>query len=1047
MVKTLIVEDEGIVAKDMKNRLERLGYAVVAMVSSGEEALKKVEEMCPDVVLMDIVLKGEMNGIEAAEQIRTQFNIPVVYVTAYADENTLQRAKITEPYGYILKPIGDRELHIAIEMALYKHEMEKRVQESEQWLFTTLKSIGDVVIATDTQGLVTFMNPVAETLTGWTRKDAVGRPLDDILTIVDEETGRKIENPAQRVLQGIAQEIDHKMLTKNGVKIHIDESAALIKDDKGTIIGVVVVLRDITKRTRAERTLERTEKKYKVGQQELKELKQMEKALRESEKKYRELVESIDEIVYTIDSKGAITYVSPALTSITGYQPLEIIDRSFTEFVYPEDLDYFTEVFHTILSGQVCPGKGRIVTKSGKIRWVRFSSRPILVAGSVTGLRGMFTDITEQKRAEEALRASEDRYRQLFEDSPISLWEEDFSGVKKYVSTLRDSGVKDFATYFEEHPEDVAHCAQIVKVVDVNEATLTLYKAKSKEDFRHGLGTVFGKESYDVFKEELITLAEGETSFESEAVTYSVTGEKIPIDIRWSVAPGYEESLSKVLVSIVDITERKKAEEAIRESEEKYRTFVRNLKGIAYKGGMDWIPLFFHGAVKEITGYSEQEFLAGTPRWDQVIHPGDWPAFAESVEKLETIPNYSTSREYRIICKDNEVRWVQEFIQNICDSSQNPIYVQGMIYDITERKKAEEQLMQLSAAVKMSSDSIVITDTHGHIIDANEPALALYCTHERGDVIGSPLTDSVAPEDRQKVLACIEEVLTRGYCKNQEYDIIVKDGTKITVETNMALIKTAEETPGGIVCISRDITERKKVEKEIKKKLMKYDLEEGTTYLVRERVPCTSVEAFQDLLSVGYSGFVISRTPKWEFKDRFEQEFNYLWIAEKGDEYSIPPKLGGIQGKIETLTTATAIFIDGLDYLMSKTSFEEILSLVQTLREIAYLKNHVIILSVDPLTLDRRELALLEKETLSVEPLVKTKLPEELVEVLRVVYEQDTKGVSPSYTVVGQKIEASKPTTRKRIRTLISYGYLEESKKGRTKVIILTEKGRTLFLK
>jgi len=214
MASILVVEDERIVAEDIQKSLQNLGYTILAVVSSGEKAIQKARGENPDLVLMDIVLKGEMDGIEAAERIYSQFNIPVVYLTAYADEKKLQRAKVTEPYGYLLKPFEERGLHTTIEMALYKHRMEKKVRESEQWLFTTLKSIGDAVIATDTQGLVTFMNPVAETLTGWNQKDAVGRPLDDILTIVDEETGRKIENPAQRVLQGIAQEIDHKMLTK-----------------------------------------------------------------------------------------------------------------------------------------------------------------------------------------------------------------------------------------------------------------------------------------------------------------------------------------------------------------------------------------------------------------------------------------------------------------------------------------------------------------------------------------------------------------------------------------------------------------------------------------------------------------------------------------------------------------------------------------------------------------------------------------------------------------------------------------------------------------
>ncbi|HIE29084.1 TPA: response regulator [Candidatus Poribacteria bacterium] len=124
----MVVEDEIIVADDIKSSLISLGYAVCAVVSSGEEAIKKAEEENPSLVLMDIVLEGEMDGIEAAEQISKRFNIPVVYLTAHADEETLGRAKITEPFGYIIKPFDERELHTTIEMALYKHKAEEKIE-------------------------------------------------------------------------------------------------------------------------------------------------------------------------------------------------------------------------------------------------------------------------------------------------------------------------------------------------------------------------------------------------------------------------------------------------------------------------------------------------------------------------------------------------------------------------------------------------------------------------------------------------------------------------------------------------------------------------------------------------------------------------------------------------------------------------------------------------------------------------------------------------------------------------------------------------------
>lgn len=128
----MLVEDEIIVAADVKHRLENMGYQVLGIVDNGEEAIENAGELTPNIVLMDIVLKGEMDGIEAAQKIRELYDIPIIYLTAYSDEKTLERAKVTEPFGYVLKPFEDREIQSAIEMALYKHKMEQKLKESEE---------------------------------------------------------------------------------------------------------------------------------------------------------------------------------------------------------------------------------------------------------------------------------------------------------------------------------------------------------------------------------------------------------------------------------------------------------------------------------------------------------------------------------------------------------------------------------------------------------------------------------------------------------------------------------------------------------------------------------------------------------------------------------------------------------------------------------------------------------------------------------------------------------------------------------------------------
>lgn len=255
--KILIVEDETIVAIDIQERLKSLGYTVVGRASSAEAAVKKAKEERPDLVLMDILLKGNGDGIEAAREIRERFDIPVIYLTAYGDPKTLDRAKVTEPLGYILKPFEERELNITIEMALYKHQMEQKLREREAWLQTTLQSIGDAVIATDRKGDVVFMNSAAESLTGWTQEEALDKDLREVFRLLDASHS-PLENLVEKVLQeGKTLHLTSPglLLTRKGAKIPIDDAAAPIADNEGNRIGVVLVFRDITERERTQEDL------------------------------------------------------------------------------------------------------------------------------------------------------------------------------------------------------------------------------------------------------------------------------------------------------------------------------------------------------------------------------------------------------------------------------------------------------------------------------------------------------------------------------------------------------------------------------------------------------------------------------------------------------------------------------------------------------------------------------------------------------------------------------------------------------------------------
>jgi PAS domain S-box-containing protein len=263
----LVVEDEAIIARDIKKTLEGLGYRVPAPVASGQQALDAVAVHRPDLVLMDIRIQGEMDGIETAALIGQRDRTPVVYLTSHSDDSTLARATVTGAYGYLLKPFEDRDLRTAIEVALHKRDLERALSERERWFATTLRSIGDAVIATDVRQGITFMNAVAEQVTGWRSADAVGKPLGEVMRLVDEKTGAPMSSPLEHAIEeGFAVQLPAALLfPKHGGRRSITDSAAPIIDDAGKTLGGVIVFRDVTEQRELEDRLARSERLAAIG--------------------------------------------------------------------------------------------------------------------------------------------------------------------------------------------------------------------------------------------------------------------------------------------------------------------------------------------------------------------------------------------------------------------------------------------------------------------------------------------------------------------------------------------------------------------------------------------------------------------------------------------------------------------------------------------------------------------------------------------------------------------------------------------------------------
>ena len=261
--RILIVEDNALMANELEIRLKSLGYEICAIASTGIEAIELTEKLKPSLVLMDIVLKGDMDGIKAACRIRKQFSLPVIYVTAYVDDDLLARAKITEPYGYIVKPFSERELNANIEMALYKHQADKKLRKIENWFSASMQGVADGVVVTNSvEGKINYINRVAEMMTGWLSSEAEGHITSDVYHLIDKKTRAEIEDPMSRILrEGLVTDMSQEtiLVNESNDEIPVAYAGACLRGGDDEPTGAVLVLKDLSENKRTEGLLHEAE--------------------------------------------------------------------------------------------------------------------------------------------------------------------------------------------------------------------------------------------------------------------------------------------------------------------------------------------------------------------------------------------------------------------------------------------------------------------------------------------------------------------------------------------------------------------------------------------------------------------------------------------------------------------------------------------------------------------------------------------------------------------------------------------------------------------
>ncbi|MFN8358292.1 MAG: PAS domain S-box protein [Candidatus Kapaibacterium sp.] len=636
----LIVEDERIVAKDIQTTLEKQGYRVAGIAPSGEKALELMAASLPDVVLMDIKLEGDLDGIDTADRIHALYDVPVVFLTAYSNRTIIERAKLSNQFGYVLKPFQEREIQIVIEMAVYKHQTEKKLRENKEFISAIVDSIGDGIVATNAMGEVTYMNVFAEQILGRGSRECIGKHYSDVFVLSSSDLWTA-DIQMKFLRDSIRSEFPAQvwLLDANNNKIPIEGS---IKPMLGSIHannGEVFAFRDITDR------------------------KSVQESLIDSEMRFRLLAEHSHDLIALIRQDGSVTYASPSFEYVLGVVNSEDGSNNFFDIVTPDDIQVLREAVEAVAAGEELQTLELLLTKSdhstitveAKISQIIFHKQASILIVS--------RDITERKKAETILAESEEKYRTMVEclneGIIITDLEDRILFVNQKAADILDKTI-------DELVSNRAH------EVLLPNGGYSLDYIQKLEDRKHG-------------KSERYT-----------EIIYDSKGRERYVEI--SAAP-YRNAKGEVIGTVgalYDNTERLLAEQEVVSSKEKFENLVLN----APVGIIRWLVKEhrYEFANKEFERQSSmtlEEF--SQLDHDQrlaLIHPDDRQLATDLANSwIESGAHRPQSVQYRTFDKDGSIRWSNTYIYAERNATTSEIEsITQISVDITELKATQEAL-------------------------------------------------------------------------------------------------------------------------------------------------------------------------------------------------------------------------------------------------------------------------------------------------------------------------------------------------------------------
>lgn len=631
----LIVENELVLAHDLEDILRQRGYDVVGSASSGEEAIKLAQAGKPDLLLVDIKLKGELDGIDTAQRIKEDCDCAIVYITALTEPDLFHKAKETQPYGYLTKPVAPNELLRTLEMALYKHDMEKRLIERKEHFKELTDLLPEIVFEVDEKGMITFANKSAFDITGYSKED-LEEGFFSLNLISPKDRMRALENFHKAIKGNPFESSEYGAQRKDGSLFPVLVRSTPIVS-RGEIVGLRGIIVDMTEQKR----------RY--------------QALRESEEKFRTIFEGASDGMFGVDRHTRKALVaSPSMCALTGYDSEEILELRVDDLHPQSDLPFVLEQFHKLLDRKIEIARDiPVLRKDGAIVYCDISTGFARFGGKEMFF-GFFRNVTDRRIIETELRAERKSFQAIGENSPFGMLLIAADGAFQYINPK-------FVKMFGYEPSELP---------------------TGREWFRRAFpDPTYRNQVISAWLKDLEKSGPGEQRPRVYTVTCKDGTEK-----RIHFRPIQLES-GENLMTCEDITHRKKQQEALQESEQMFRLLSeQSLMSVAIL--QDGIYKYANQAMAELCEYSVEEILNWKPeQFLELVHPEDKNLVMEQARmKQAGDPRQKTNYEFRIRTKSGANKWVEIYSKTVQFKGRSANLL--TMIDISGRKEIEEQLRQ-----------------------------------------------------------------------------------------------------------------------------------------------------------------------------------------------------------------------------------------------------------------------------------------------------------------------------------------------------------------